>query len=272
MLADTDVLETASRMRRVERAIVPSASRVEASYGRVPVCAARDLTELLRVARDTDALVEPHRSIIPKSPYTMWSASFGDPPELTGKLRAAMQPVVDAGLGEKPNLRVLLTGPPGCGKTLAARWMYSRWALPSAEKLMEASINYSRAGMLTQDRPIIDSPTFRAPHHSCSEAGIFGNHAKGHMGEIDLARGGVLFLDELPEFRLSVLGRVALKIKQGKLDDVGIVGATNPCPCGYHGHPRRKCRCSEKNIALWECTLDIMRPLFDVEIRLPAFG
>lgn len=155
--------------------------------------------------------------------------------------------------------RVLLIGTPGSGRTHAARTLLSCLSPLNPYEWPEVAAIYSTAGLIDGDFSL--TRPFRAPHHTVSEAGLFGGGAACRPGEVSLAHCGVLLLDELTEFRSAAVKALAsyLKAKSVVLraGNVGtatvvfpahpayVVGTAHPCPCGYHLHPTRCCKCSD---------------------------
>jgi magnesium chelatase family protein len=175
-----------------------------------------------------------------------------------------------------------MVGPPGSGKTLLARAVPSILPRLTLEEALDVTRIYSICDMLPADVPLIRSRPFRAPHHTISHAGLVGGGNQPHPGEISLAHRGVLFLDELPEFGQRVLEVmrqpledkiVTISRAQGSFTfpaNFQLIGAQNPCPCGYYGDPVKPCTCSMGTILKYQKR--ISGPLLDridIHIQVP---
>jgi len=180
---------------------------------------------------------------------------------------------------------LLMVGPPGSGKTMLARRLPTILPAPTLQEALATTKIHSVAGVLSPGQALVATRPFRAPHHTISDAGLIGGGAYPRPGEVSLSHHGVLFLDELPEFRRNVVEALrqpledhAVTITRAQIAiaypaDFTLVAAMNPCPCGYLADARHTCTCSPAAIRRYRTR--VSGPLLDridIHIEVPALA
>lgn len=261
--------------------ILPRASAEEAALVEgVPVYPVDSLHEAVRFLRGEHVIVplDPAESPFRKGGVDVLAPDFS---EVKGQY--ALRRAVEVAVAGGHNL--LMIGPPGSGKSMIAKRIPGIMPDPSLDEFLEILGIQSAAGMtLSADNRAFRRP-FRSPHHTISDAGLIGGGAIPGPGEISLAHRGVLFLDELPEFKRGALevmrqpledGSVTISRAAGKVTLPAafmLVGAMNPCPCGFLGDRRHQCRCGADQVRKYRAR--ISGPLLDridLHVEAPALA
>jgi magnesium chelatase family protein len=266
-----------AHQQSIRRVFVPAVDAPEAALiDELEVIPIENLGQLVAHLQGLSHIPPHETNLDPASlPPPQYAADFA---EIKGQEHVKRALEVAAAGGHN----VLMSGPPGAGKTLLARSMPSILPAMAIEEALDVTKIYSIAGVLPSDTPLIRHRPFRAPHHTISHAGLVGGGSWPRPGEISLAHRGVLFLDELPEFGTRTLeglrqpledGTVTIARATGTLSFPSrfmLIAAMNPCPCGYYGDPVRECTCSMATISRYQKR--ISGPLLDridIHVEVP---
>ena len=277
-VAGTLPMAFAARKAGREAVVVPQENRREAAIvSGVDVYAVHDLSQVVSFLDKTISLdpvrCDPDGLLNDRGPVR---EDFAD---VKGQEHVKRALEIAAAGGHN----LLMIGPPGAGKTMLARRLSTILPPPTLEEAIETTKIHSVAGLLEPGEALVAQRSFRSPHHTISDAGLIGGGAMPKPGEVSLAHNGVLFLDELPEYKKHVLEVMRQPLEDGRVTisrastsitfpaNFMLVAAMNPCPCGYYTDPRHACSCTASQIQRYKAKLS--GPLLDridMNVHVPA--